>query len=277
MKNSVTILLSLVLVMVTVFLFVTAPVPLENISNENNRVPIRKILAIAEAQNDIVRKMYTQEIVAQGQLSGLKFDEYWRDEDVFAAPLPAQFLRITAVSLEKNKVRLGLYLGSDYPINQSNGLSGQQAEYFDILKRTRSPQFFFAQDIERYAYMSEDMATVEACVRCHNDHAQSPKTDWRIDDVMGATTWTYPDEFISMEQSHRVLLALQVAFIDAYRTFLAAAADHPQPPRMVDDWPAQGAAVPSLQAFKSELSRRIAPPTLRALQDIIRDAPISEE
>ena len=83
-----------------------------------------------------MRRLYTKDIVGAGEKNGLRFDEDWRDAAVEAGPLPAQFLRATAMSLERSKVRLGLYLGSDYPINSANKFSGEQLLKFHELRKT---------------------------------------------------------------------------------------------------------------------------------------------
>ncbi|HET8936239.1 MAG TPA: hypothetical protein VFN67_22505 [Polyangiales bacterium] len=98
-----------------VYLFVSAPVPLEELrAHEGKRIAVSKLFELAAAENAAVRQLYTQEIVAAGKRVGLRFDENWRDEDVEAGPLPALFLRETSQSLDRSAVGLGLFLGSDF-------------------------------------------------------------------------------------------------------------------------------------------------------------------
>ena len=37
-----------------------------------------------------------------------------------------------------------------------------------------------------------DKATVEACAKCHNEHADSPRKDWKVGDTMGALVIRIP-------------------------------------------------------------------------------------
>jgi len=179
----------LILIALIAYLFVSAPPPLPEAKAAGATVPVERVFAIVEAENDVVRALWTQEIVAAGKKVGLKFDEDWREAGVEAGPLPALFLRETAKSLEKHPVQLSLFLGSDFPIRDANRFAGLQMAKFLRIKATREPEFFFEPSTGMHTAMFSDTAVVEACIKCHNEHPQSPKNDWRLNDVMGATTW----------------------------------------------------------------------------------------
>ena len=40
-----------------------------------------------------------------------------------------------------------------------------------------------------------DRATLPSCVECHNQHARSPRHDFKLNDVMGAMVVRVPLEF----------------------------------------------------------------------------------
>jgi hypothetical protein len=260
---------TLALAVVAIYLFVTAPPPLEAGHGQGGRLPIDSVLAIAEQENDRVRALYAREIVGAGKKAGLGFDEHWRDQEVEAGPLPAQFLRQTATSLERSRVRLGLYLGSDYPINQSNLFSGQQAELFQQLKATRQPQYTYVEDAGLYAYMFPDVAIAESCVQCHNEHEQSPWTEWKADDIMGATTWTYPSDSVSVEEALMLLEALRAGFRDAYAVVLEKMQSISRPPEIGERWPADGYYLPSVETFMAVVDQRASAATLAALRELV--------
>ena len=48
--------------------------------------------------------------------------------------------------------------------------------------------------------MFPDLASVKPCVTCHNQHPDTPKADWVLGDVMGATTWSYPKANVTMDE-----------------------------------------------------------------------------
>lgn len=251
-----------------VYLFATAPPPLEEDRPAAASIPVAEMFAVLEAENDAVRALWTEEIVGAGGKSGLKFDEYWREQDVEAGPLPALFLRETAKSLERNPVQLSLFLGSDFPISDSNRFEGLQLERFRVLRQSGEAQFFYMPDTGLHTGMFSDIAIAEPCVTCHNEHPQSEKKDWRLNDVMGATTWVYPAEAVSVEELLEAVSALHQGFEDAYTGYIRKVESFAQPPPIGERWPREGLYLPSPEVFMQEVYRRTAPVTLAALARI---------
>ena len=245
---------SLSMAALIVYLFVTAPPPLPNDESTGLRLPTRVVLQLANNENKIARSLYTKEIVQAGKKRGIKFNEHWQQADIIAGPLPAQFLRQTALYLEKTPVRLGLYLGSDYPIRKANQLSGVQLEIFNKMKRQQQDHYFHLPSDQTYVYMSPDVAIAKACVDCHNKHKSSPKTNWQLDDVMGATTWLYPTDSITLSAALELLSELRQGFRHAYDDFLSEIQQLNTPPAIGRKWPRQGYFVPSADAFMQQLS-----------------------
>ena len=252
----------------TVYLFVNAPPALSaQTSGERRTMPIRAVFALLQHENSEARALWTEQIVGHGTEAGLAFGEHWRDEGVAEGPLPALFLRETARHLEQTKLQLSVFLGSRYPINADNQLAGEQATWFAALERTGAPQFFFEESTRMQTAMFADRAVVAECARCHNEHAGSPKTDWQLDDVMGATTWMYPDDAISVERAVALIGALRASVRAAYASYLEKAATFPQPPSIGSQWPRDGYYLPSADVFMAELARRTSSATMQGLLD----------
>ena len=267
-KNSKTfVIAALVLVAVIVYFFVTAPPPLEDKRLSGVLLPIEFVLRLANEENKIARRLYTKEVLQEGKKRGIKFDENWQEKDVIAGLLPAQFLRETASYLEKSPVRLGLYLGSEFPINQANLLEGLQVSKLKDIKNSDGDTFFKMHAEKTYVFMSPDIATVNSCVTCHNKHPESPKTDWKINDVMGATTWLYPYEKISLKDTLLLLSELRRGFGFSYQYFLDEVKQMPKSYSIGSKWPREGYFVPSEDEFMNELSRRASDSTLNKLLD----------
>jgi len=248
-----------------IYLFVSAPPPLEEKKGEMHTIPIEVALKVMQQQNDVARALYTREIVGQGKKRGIKFDEHWDDEEIKAGPLPAQFLRLTAESLERSPVQLGLFLGSDFAINRANTFEGQQLEMFHKVKQTRQPNFFYVGDAQRYAYMAPDVASSKPCVTCHNKHDETPKDDWKLDDVMGAATWTHPKQEIGYKEMLEMVNALRGGFKEAYTTFLEEAKQMDTTPSIGNRWPRDGFYLPDADTFMLRLNWRSSEKTLRTL------------
>lgn len=266
MKNKAYVLSVLTLLSLVVYLFVNAPPPLPDgkVSEERN-IPVSKLLDIVAAEQAAVRALYTKEIVNAGKEAGFKFSEDWRDDEVEAGPLPALFLRESSKSLEKNPVALSLFLGSDYPIAESNAFKGIQKEKFALIKQSFKPEYFYAADIKRYTAMYPDYAISKACVDCHNEHPDSPKKDWQLQEVMGATTWLYPDEYVTPGELIKAVSAVRQAFQAAYQTYLDKVKIFKTPPEIGEHWPREGYYLPTLEVFMREFDSRASSATMNAL------------
>ncbi|HAJ75729.1 MAG: DUF3365 domain-containing protein [Gammaproteobacteria bacterium] len=250
-----------------VFLFVSAPPPLPEQTMPDANIPVEAALRLAEIENDAVRGLWTEEIVGAGQEAGLIFNEDWLEADEQAGPLPALFLRETARNLERDPVRLSLFLGSESPINPAIDFEGLQLDYFKRIRETGDPQFFQMTDTDLYTAMFADTALVEGCITCHNDHEDSPRNDWQLDDVMGATTWAYPNARLTGTEILEMLVALRAGFRAAYQTYLDKVIEFDDPPQIGTRWPMEGYYLPSADVFMDEVARRTGHASLEALMD----------
>jgi hypothetical protein len=267
MKTSSLVVATLSLIALIVYLFASAPPPLAEQAAANASIPVERVFALVEAENDVARTLWTRDIVEAGTQAGLSFSETWREAGEEAGPLPALFLRETAKNLERNPVRLSLFLGSDAPISSSNRFEGMQAEAFGRIRSSGQPQFFQMPDTRLHTAMFPDEALTEACVSCHNEHEDSPKKDWKLHDVMGATTWAYPGAKLTAEEMISVLTALRSSVRGAYQAYLDKVATFGKPPEIGARWPREGYYLPSVDVFMSALNESAAAASLEVLLD----------
>jgi hypothetical protein len=265
---------ALALVVLGIYLFASAPPPLTNPATDAREVPIELVLATVAAENDVARALYTQEIVGQGLARGLRFDELWRQEGVQAGPLPALFLREAASSIQHSSVPLGLFLGSDFPISPANKFTGKQAAYFRDMHTSEKPIFFYAEDTGQHTAMFPDRASAAACVECHNGHDKSPKHDWKLNDLMGATTWSYPKKAVSFEEYLAIVHAVRRGFGAAYTSYLEKVKtfDAAARPAVGEKWPRDGFCLPSADIFLAEFERQSSAATVQRLLDAAANA-----
>lgn len=259
---------SLGLIALIVFLFVTAPPPLPLAAeNQSATVNINRVFTMLEAENDAAREIWTKEIVKAGKQTGFKFSEDWLQNNVEAGPLPALFLRETAKNMERNPLRLSLFLGSDFAISSANTFEDIQLAKFKLLKASSIPQFFLQQDTALYTAMFPDMAMSQACVDCHNDHKDTPKTDWKLHDMMGATTWMYPKQKITMDECLALLHLLRNSVKTAYTRYLEKVMSFNTPPMIGDKWPKEGYYLPDVNVFIAKVKNKASITTLNSLLD----------
>lgn len=232
-----------------------------------NAFSVEEVLEMVAKENDVTRTLYTKAIVGGGKKQGMKFDEDWRKDDVEAGPLPALFLRGVATSIKKSPVPLGLYLGSDFPVNAANKFVGKQADLFEKIKEDQKPQFFYDDDQKLHTAMFADLAGAAACVTCHNDHKQSPKTDWKLGDVMGATTWQYPKDSLTYKETVAVLNSYAKGTVDIYIEYLDEIENfkESEKPEIGGKWPVDGKYLPSAEVFLDSVKKLTAYETMKHL------------
>ena len=255
---------------VAVYLFATAPADLDDDSVGARDVPVETLFRLLNAENASIRKIYTGEIVTPGQKAGLRFHEDWKRKDVHAGPLPALLLRETANRLQQRVPELSLFLGSSYPIEISNKFKGAQQTYFEQIEKDRQPKFFLDASTGRQTAMFADIASAPACVTCHNDHPKSPRKDWKQNDVMGATTWSFPRDKLSTDEVIAILAAYRASALDAYDAYLKKTAgfDDKERPKVGPQWPKDGLFVPDAGTFRDRVEARNSIASLNLLLDL---------
>lgn len=152
----------------------------------------REASDLLHAYADSSRTNYTLSVIARAKNSGCGEPmEEWVEEDGLA--LPAQFTRATAKAVQDSGKFL-YTLKSDWPINQQNKPSTDFEKKALKAVQMRKPQYG-TETLAEQRYFSAayaDIATSKACVSCHNDHLDSPKTDFKLDDVMGGMVIRIP-------------------------------------------------------------------------------------
>ena len=261
------IMVALSLVVAGIYLFVNAPPPLPDETAPRNatasRIPVKVLLDSANVVNAAARRIYTERIVTKGQEAGLTFREDWQRPEVQAGPLPALFLRMVSMKLQQQGSSLGLFLGSDQPIVSSNAFKGEQVRYFESLKEDLKPRYFEMPSLERQVALYADIAVTKGCVSCHNEHPNTPKRDWKLGDVMGATTWTYPSAMVNDQELREGIAQTYDAVERAYMAFLEKAGQFDEPPFVGQGWPEQGRRqVPDAATFMAAVREATAPSIL---------------
>jgi hypothetical protein len=222
------------------------------------QMPVDRFFSLLNAENASIRALYTAEIVGPGQRNGLKFDEAWKRGEVLAGPLPALFLRETSSLLQRDVAGLNLFLGSDYPIVSANAFKGLQVEAFKKVRADGKAQFFQDPSTRLYTAMFPDVASAKPCVTCHNDHSKSPKKDWVLNDIMGATTWLYPRKSVPVQDVLSTLDALRRAAESTYAMYLEKVRRLPasEQPEIGAKWPREGHFLPDVETFSKAIANR---------------------
>ena len=258
------ILLIGLIVSLNIYLFVSAPPPLESSVSVKKRFAINDIFEQLALENDATRTLYTKAIVGAGKKQGLSFDERWAEQDVHAGPLPALFLRGISNDISETEVPLDLFLGSDFPIESSNKFKGIQAEKFAQMRSDKKSKFFFDEITGKHIAMFPDYASAMPCVTCHNEHERTSKTDWVLGDIMGATTWAYPEDSLSTDDALKLIAAYRRGVKNTYLQYLKKfdATEIKSKPEIGNKWPSQGNFLPDYETFSDSVQKLVSPAIL---------------
>jgi hypothetical protein len=158
-------------------------------------IPAEKVADMVHAVIQSHRTFYTVHVVERLQAKGVVVaSENWRSENTL--PLPAQFLKESAKLPVNTSAKIGYRLVSLWPINKQNGPK-TEFEQKGLLETLQHPDRPYTEVVTdgRNSYlqaMYADMAVSQACIGCHNAHPNSPKQNFRQNDVMGAMIVTVP-------------------------------------------------------------------------------------
>ncbi len=264
--RNASVLLSLVALIVYLFVSAPASLPQGKASSGEATVSVRVLFEVLAAEQAAARSLYTREVVGAGMKQGLKFSEEWKKPEIEAGPLPALLLREVSQRLQASGSGVGLFLGSDFPIATVNRFQGMQVERFELIKKSKQPEFFKDPSNGIQTAMFIDPASAPGCVTCHNEHPDSPKKDWNLGDPMGATTWLYPQAEVSLREVMHRLTQLRTAMREAYQSYLDRAAGFKGTQVVVGEkWPRDGLFLPDAEHFMAAVERDIAAHTVRVL------------
>ncbi|MCH8156657.1 MAG: DUF3365 domain-containing protein [Nitrospinae bacterium] len=141
------------------------------------------------------RTVYSEHIVNRLQKKNITYaSEHWWEEN--ALLLPAQFLLNASDLIIGKQSGLDFKLISLWPINSHNG-AANEFEHLGLEYVARNPvrPFIRISKIGGKQYFQSlypDFAVTPACVSCHNAHPDSPKRNFKLNDVMGGIVLTFP-------------------------------------------------------------------------------------
>lgn len=142
------------------------------------------------------RTVYSEQVVnrLQDEEGVIAASEHWLDERVL--PLPAQMFRMGAELAAEMNDGFTYSLLSSWPINSSNApRTPMETEGLEAVAADPLTPFYGTESLGGVDYFTAvyaDVAVAQACINCHNNHADSPRTDFELNDVMGGIVIRIP-------------------------------------------------------------------------------------
>lgn len=158
-------------------------------------IPPEKVADYVHAVIEANRTVYATNVVDKMQEKGIvEAAEHWRQEN--ALPLPAQFLIDTGRLVAERGLGIKYRLASLSPIYVWNNAQSdfERKGLEAVAKNPERPYTGFIR-IGRERFFQAvyaDRAVAHACAECHNRHPNSPRRDYKLNDVMGGIVITIP-------------------------------------------------------------------------------------
>ncbi|MBI5672573.1 MAG: DUF3365 domain-containing protein [Nitrospirae bacterium] len=152
-------------------------------------LPIDTVADYIHAVIEADRDLYTRHVVERMQAKGIVVaSENWQEMNTL--PLPAQFLMESGRYVGKKGLGMQYRLISLWPINKRNIPTNplQSIGLGTILAHPDRPYTGVTKvgNTRYFEAVYADLAVTQACLGCHNAHPDSPKRDFKLNDVMGA-------------------------------------------------------------------------------------------
>ena len=142
------------------------------------------------------RTVYTKQVVnrLQNQENVIKASEHWQDDK--ALPLPAQMFRMGAELVGEKDPGFTYALLSMWPVNKQNKPKTEvETAGLKFVADNKGRNYYGEEELGGQKYFTAvyaDTGVAEACVKCHNEHKDSPRRDFALGDVMGGVVIRIP-------------------------------------------------------------------------------------
>jgi len=195
-KLSTRLFTPLVVIFVLVFIILGFYVP--SITKNN---AIESAIESAEStvkQYKTIRGYYTKNIIKKILPIANIGPDYIHKDKPDKIPLPATFIHELSEEFSKKGIMtLKLYSPYPFPNRASRKLDEFGQKAWQALKKNPSKSYAITEKIngkEVVRVALADTMSQQGCVNCHNSHPNTPKNDWKLNDVRGVLEVQVPIE-----------------------------------------------------------------------------------
>ena len=151
-------------------------------------LPVEMVADYVHAVLAADREVYTRHVERMQVKGVVGASENWEEKNTL--PLPVQFLMESGRVMAKKGIGIQYRLISLWPINKQNLASSdfEKVGLGTISTHPTKPYTGFVKEggARYFQAVYPDLAVTQACVGCHNAHPDSPKRNFKINDIMGA-------------------------------------------------------------------------------------------
>jgi hypothetical protein len=142
------------------------------------------------------RTVYTRYIINRLAVKEkvIKASEHWEDDK--ALVLPAQMFRYGSEMVAEKNSDFSYSLLSLWPINKQNSPKTEVEKVgLKYIADNPGKNYYGEEELGGTKYFTAvyaDTAVAQACISCHNQHKDSPRTDFKMGEVMGGVVIRVP-------------------------------------------------------------------------------------
>jgi class 3 adenylate cyclase len=177
---------------------------------------LRRQTAALDTVLEEVRHYYSENVIGQLDPEGPTMARHDYHGVSGAIPIPATLSIELGQHISDHGMDLHFRFVSDYPFasREDVALTENEIRALEIFRRdTEEDELFFAEDahpLDHGITMLTPVRMGEGCVSCHNSHAGSPKTDWKVGDVRGLQSFTVHQPIAGNLMTFKYLLAYMI-------------------------------------------------------------------
>ncbi len=149
---------------------------------------------VMESDRTVYTRMIVNRLAVEEKV--IKASEHWKDDK--ALVLPAQMFRYGAEMVAEKGANFSYSLLSLWPVNKQNSPK-TEVEKTGLKYIADNPgKNYYAEetlgDSNYFTAIYPDTAVAKACISCHNDHKDSPRSDFKMGEIMGGVVIRIPVE-----------------------------------------------------------------------------------
>lgn len=152
------------------------------------------LFAVMNADRTNYTKLVVQRLGPNG-VGAIKPDEHWKDIPN-GTLLPAQMFRAGSEAVAETTDEFTYSLQSIWPIGKQNGPKTEMEKIgLEYIAANPGENYYGKEtlgDVTYFTAVYPDVAVSEACTSCHNEHKDSPRTDFKLGEVMGGVVIRVP-------------------------------------------------------------------------------------
>lgn len=150
------------------------------------------LFSVMEADRTVYTRLIINRLAKEEKVIGAS--EHWKDEKKLV--LPAQMFRYGAERVAEKGSKFSYSLLSLWPVNKQNSPKTEvEKTGLQFISDNPGKNYYTEEELGGMKYFTAvypDIAVAPACISCHNKHKDSPRSDFKIGEVMGGVVIRIP-------------------------------------------------------------------------------------